>query len=100
MLDLVRATCLNSFSLTAYLTAKYLDIPIDNFDNNLFFSENFPSITRKVQTLLNIWSSRSLTLLGKITVLTLCLPWGQYDPNYIFEKLLLLSRWQQRYETL
>ena len=31
---------------------------------------------------------------------TLCLPWGQIDPNYIFEKLLLLNRWQQRYETL
>ena len=35
---------------------KYLgvNIPITNFDNNLLFSENFPGITREVQTLLNI----------------------------------------------
>ena len=32
--------------------------------------------------------------------LTIRLPWDQIDPNYIFEKLLLLNRWQQRYETL
>jgi len=31
--------------------------------------------------------------------LTLCLPWGQFDPNCIFEKFLFLNRYQQRYET-
>jgi len=30
---------------------------------------------------------------------TLCLPWGQFDPICIFERFLLLNRWQQRYET-
>ena len=50
---------------------KYLGVnmPINNYDDNLLFSKNFPRITRKVQTLLNIWSSRGLTLLGKITLL-------------------------------
>ena len=50
---------------------KYLgvNIPINDFDNNSLFRENFPSITREVQTLLNTWSSRGLTLFGKITVL-------------------------------
>ena len=35
---------------------KYLvvNIPITNYDNNLLFSENFPGITREVQTLFNI----------------------------------------------
>ena len=48
---------------------KYLDVntPINNFDNNLLFSKNFPRITRYVQTLFNAWLSRGLTLLGKIT---------------------------------
>ena len=50
---------------------KYLgvNIPINNLDNNLLFSENFASTTREVQTLLNIWPSRGLRLLGKITAL-------------------------------
>ena len=45
-----------------------VNTPIHNFDNSLLFSKNFPSVTREVQTFLNIWSSRGLTLLGKITV--------------------------------
>ena len=48
---------------------KYLGVNIPIYDNNLLFSENFPSIMREVQTLLNICSFCSLMLLGKITVL-------------------------------
>ena len=65
---------------------KYLvvNIPINNSDNNLRFSENFPSITREVQTLLNIWSSRGLTLLGKIAVLeSLVIPKIVYKAIYL-----------------
>ena len=65
---------------------KYLgvDIPINNFHNNLLFIENFPSITREVQTLLNIWSSRGLTLLGKITILkSLVIPKIVYKAIYL-----------------
>ena len=65
---------------------KYLgvNIPITNFDNNFLFSENFPGITREVQTLLNIWSSRGLTLLGKITILkSLVIPKIVYKATYL-----------------
>ena len=60
------------FPLTAYLGLKILsntwdlNIPIDSFDNNLLFSENFPSITREVQTLLNIWPSTKKKFTGSI----------------------------------
>ena len=32
-------------------------------------------------------------------LLTLSLPWGQFDPNHVFKKFLLFNRLQQRYET-
>ena len=70
---------------------KYLgvNIPITNFDNNLLFSENFPGITREVQTLSNIWSSRGLTLLGKITILkSLVIPKIVYKATYLPVTLL------------
>ena len=55
-----------------------------NFDNNLLFSVNFPGITREVQTLFNIWSSRGLTLLGKITILeSLVTPKIVYKVTYL-----------------
>ena len=65
---------------------KYLgvNVPITNFDNNLLFNENFPGITREVQTLLNIWSSRGLTLMGKITILkSLVIPKIVYKATYL-----------------
>ena len=70
----------------AQTLVKYMgvNIPITNFDNNLLFSENFPGITREVQTLLNIWSSRGLTLLGKITILkSLVIPKIVYKATYL-----------------
>ena len=61
------------------VTCLVVNAIINNFDNNLLFSENFPSITREVQTLFNIWSSRGLTLLGEL----------QYEKVWLFLKLCI-----------
>ena len=52
-------------------TIKYLGvyIPINHFDNNSIISEIFLLIINEMKSVLNIWSSRKLTLLGKITVI-------------------------------
>ena len=65
---------------------RYLgvNISINNFHNNLLFSESFPPVTREVQTLLNIWSSRGLALLGKNTSLkSLVAPKIVYEATYL-----------------
>ena len=51
-------------------TIKCLDvhIPIQYCDTNSDIDQNFLSINDKIKTELNIWSSRELTLLGKISV--------------------------------
>ena len=46
-----------------------VDIPISKFDELLLLEENFDNIVHNMQSILNLWSVRGLTLLGKITVL-------------------------------
>ena len=50
---------------------KYLvvNIPISKFDELLLFEENFTNIIDDMQSILNLWSVRGLTLQGKITAL-------------------------------
>ena len=52
-------------------TIRYLGvhIPVQNCDTNSVIDQNFSSINDKIKTELNIWSSRGLILLGKISVL-------------------------------
>ena len=52
-------------------TIKYLgvNIPINHDDNISFFKENFLPILNEMKSILNIWTSRGLTLLGKITII-------------------------------
>ena len=56
---------------------KYLgvNIPVNNFDELSLFEENFANVIHDMQSILNLWSARGLTLLGKITILkTLIIP--------------------------
>ena len=56
---------------------KYLgvNIPLNKFDELSLFEENFASTIHNLQSTLNLWLVRGLTLLGKITVLiTLVIP--------------------------
>ena len=50
---------------------KYLDvnIPLNKFDELSLFEENFASTIHNLQSTLNLWLVRVLTLLGKIIVL-------------------------------
>ena len=51
---------------------KYLGVnsyPIIQFEKISVLNVKFQSIESDMQTILNLWSSRGLTLLGKITVL-------------------------------
>ena len=50
---------------------KYLsiNIPLMQYDNLSLFEKNFAGTIDEMKAILNIWCSRSLTLLGKITVL-------------------------------
>ena len=50
---------------------KYLGIntPLNKFDELSLFEENFASTIHNVQSTLNLWLVRGLTLLEKITVL-------------------------------
>ena len=50
---------------------KYLgvNIPLKKFDELSLFEENFASTIHNLQSTLNLWLVRGLTLLGKITVL-------------------------------
>ena len=52
-------------------TIKYLGvyIQINHFDNNSIIREYFLPIINEMNSVLNIWSSRKLTSLGKITVI-------------------------------
>ena len=47
---------------------KYLgvNISVNNFDELSLFEENFANVIRDMQSILNLWSARGLTLLGKI----------------------------------
>ena len=51
-------------------TIKYLgvNIPINHGDNISFVNENCLPILNETKSILNIWTSRGLTLLGKITI--------------------------------
>ena len=56
---------------------KYLgvNIPVNNFDELSLFEKNFANVIHDMQSILNLWSARGLTLLGKITILkTLIIP--------------------------
>ena len=50
---------------------KYLgsNIPLMQYDDLSLFKKNFGTTINEMKAILNIWSSRSLILLGKITVL-------------------------------
>ena len=50
---------------------KYLgvNIPINHGDNISFVNENFLPFLNKMKSILDIWTSRGLTLLGKITII-------------------------------
>ena len=50
---------------------KYLgiNIPLMQYDNLSLFKKNFGTTMNEMKAILNIWSSRRLTLHGKITVL-------------------------------
>ena len=50
---------------------KYLgtNLPVNPFDNLFLFKENFSTTSYENKSIFNIWSSRSLTLLGRITIL-------------------------------
>ena len=52
-------------------TIKYLGvhIPINHFDDNSIISKNCLPIINEMKSVLNTWSLRKLTLLGKITVI-------------------------------
>ena len=51
-------------------TIKYLnvDIPVNHGDNNSVVNENFLPILNEIKSILDIWTSRGLILLRKITV--------------------------------
>ena len=53
------------------LVIKYLgvNIPLNKFDELSLFEENFANTIHNLQSTLNLWLVRGLTLLGKITVL-------------------------------
>nr|CAB3264539.1 pol-like protein [Phallusia mammillata] len=54
---------------------RYLGIEIPINDPKQLFSLNFGNVIDKISTILNIWSSRGLTLLGRICILkTLIIP--------------------------
>ena len=52
-------------------TIKYLgvNIPIIHGDNISFVSKNFLPILNEMKSILNIWISRGLILLGKISII-------------------------------
>ena len=66
-----KKTYLNSSLSRPNASIKYLgvNISISKFDEFSLFEENFANIIHDMQSILNSWSVRSLTLLGKITVL-------------------------------
>ena len=45
-----------------------VNIPINHGDNISFVNENFLPILNEMKSILNIWTSRGFTLLGKITI--------------------------------
>ena len=55
---------------------KYLgvNIPLNKFDELSLLEKNFANTIYNLQSTLNLWLVRGLTLSGKITVLKLCLP--------------------------
>ena len=72
---------------------KYLgvNIPLNKFDELSLLEENFADTIHNLQSTLNFWLVRGLTLLGKITVLkTLVIPKlihkASYLPVYLLEK--------------
>jgi len=65
---------------------KYLGvfIPINNSSEQTLFKENFNSHIEEVQSVLNFWSARGLTILGKIIVLkSLIIPKIVYKASYL-----------------
>ena len=65
---------------------KYLgvNIPLNKFDELSLFEENFASTIHNLQSTLNLWLVRGLTLLGKITVLkTLIIPKLIHKASYL-----------------
>ena len=65
---------------------KYLgvNIPLNKFDELSLFEENFASTIHNLQSILNLWLVRGLTLLGKITVLkTLVIPKLIHKASYL-----------------
>ena len=72
------------------LVVKYLgvNIPLNKFDELSLFEENFASTIHNLQSILNLWLVRGLTLLGKITVLkTLVFPKLINKASYLIIKL-------------
>ena len=45
-----------------------VNIPLSKFDELRLFKKNFANIIHDMDSILNLWSVRGLTLLGKITV--------------------------------
>ena len=65
---------------------KYLgiNVPLNKFDEFSLFEENFASTIHNLQSTLNLWLVRGLTLLGKITVLkTLVIPKLIHKASYL-----------------
>ena len=65
---------------------KYLgvNIPLNKFDELSLFEEKFASTIHNLQSTLNLWLVRGLTLLGKITVLkTLIIPKLIHKASYL-----------------
>ena len=65
---------------------KYLgvNIPLNKFDELSLFEENFASTIHNLQSTLNLWLVRGLTLLGKIAVLkTLIIPKLIHKASYL-----------------
>ena len=65
---------------------KYLgvNIPLNKFDEFSLFEENFASTIHNLQSTLNLWLVRGLTLLGKITVFkTLIIPKLIHKASYL-----------------
>ena len=65
---------------------KYLgvNIPLNKFDELSLFEENFASTIHNLQSTLNLWLVRGLTLVGKITVLkTLVVPKLIHKASYL-----------------
>ena len=68
-----------------------INIPLMQYDDLSLFKKNFGTTIDEMKAILKIWSSRSLTLLGKITVLkNLIIPKIIYKVSHRFFCLIVL----------